>query len=175
MRPPNRLTTDRTGSVGNASALSIGAMLVMSNVVLARDANGVYAISAVCTHAGCLLDDSSSTPARGLYCPYHGSAFDGNGSVTNGPARSPLFTTGALCGDHRCGRQQHRRRWPDSVGERSGPARLVNGARKLTCRRPRRSCVTRKRTILAALIHAAGVARLLITPRRCHELNQERP
>src|ERR1022692_152054 len=77
-------------SVGNVSALSIGTMLVMSNVVLARDANGVYAMSAVCTHAGCLLDDSSSTIASGLYCPCHGSTFDGSGSVTGGPARSPL-------------------------------------------------------------------------------------
>jgi Rieske Fe-S protein len=72
------------------AALSVGAMLVMSNVVVARDATGVYAMSAVCTHAGCLLDDSSSTIANGLYCPCHGSTFDGSGSVTNGPARSPL-------------------------------------------------------------------------------------
>jgi len=77
-------------NVGNVSALSLGTMLVMSNVVLARDANGVYAMSAVCTHAGCLLDDSSSTIASGLYCPCHGSTFDGSGAVTNGPARSPL-------------------------------------------------------------------------------------
>lgn len=62
----------------------------MSNFVVARDANGVYAMSAVCTHAGCLLDDGSDKIASGLSCPCHGSTFDGNGSVTNGPARSPL-------------------------------------------------------------------------------------
>jgi Rieske Fe-S protein len=65
-------------------------MRAMSNVVVARDAGGVYAMSAVCTHAGCLLDDSSSTIAAGLFCPCHGSSFDGNGGVTGGPARSPL-------------------------------------------------------------------------------------
>lgn len=65
-------------------------MLVMSNVVVARDAGGVYAMSAVCTHAGCLLDDSSNTIASGLSCPCHGSTFDGSGAVTNGPARSAL-------------------------------------------------------------------------------------
>jgi len=75
---------------GNLSALAVGAMLVMSNVVVARDAGGVYAMSAVCTHAGCLLDDGSRSIAAGLSCPCHGSAFDGDGTVTRGPARSPL-------------------------------------------------------------------------------------
>jgi cytochrome b6-f complex iron-sulfur subunit len=81
-----------TGPVGagNVSALTVGSLLVMTNFVLARDANGVYAMSAVCTHAGCFLDDSADKIATGLSCPCHGSTFDGNGSVTNGPARSPL-------------------------------------------------------------------------------------
>ncbi len=81
-----------TGPVGagNVSALAVGTMLVMSNVVVARDANGLYAMSAVCTHAGCLLDDSSQTVSSGLSCPCHGSSFDGNGGVTHGPAREPL-------------------------------------------------------------------------------------
>ncbi len=77
-------------AVGNVSALAVGSMLVMSNVVVARDANGVYAMSAVCTHAGCLLDDRSPTITAGLSCPCHGSTFDGNGNVTGGPARAPL-------------------------------------------------------------------------------------
>ncbi len=77
-------------AAGNVSALSVGTLLVMSNVVVGRDADGVYAMSAVCTHQGCLIDDSSSTIASGLNCPCHGSAFDGNGLVTNGPARTAL-------------------------------------------------------------------------------------
>jgi nitrite reductase/ring-hydroxylating ferredoxin subunit len=77
-------------SAGNVSALSVGTLLVMDNVVLARDAGGVYAMSAVCTHQGCLIVDSASTIASGLHCPCHGSAFDGNGLVTNGPARTDL-------------------------------------------------------------------------------------
>jgi Rieske Fe-S protein len=81
-----------TGPVsgGNLSALAVGALVVMSNVVVARDGNGVYAMSGVCTHAGCLLTDGPSTIAGGLYCACHGSIFDGNGAVTRGPARSPL-------------------------------------------------------------------------------------
>jgi cytochrome b6-f complex iron-sulfur subunit len=77
-------------AAGNVSALTVGALLVMSNVVVARDANGLYAMSGVCTHAGCLVDDSSSTISAGLSCPCHGSRFDGNGSVTRGPASTPL-------------------------------------------------------------------------------------
>jgi len=77
-------------SAGNVSALSVGAMLVMSNVVVARDANGVYAMSGVCTHAGCLMGDTARTIEAGLSCPCHGSAFDGDGNVTRGPAAAPL-------------------------------------------------------------------------------------
>ena len=81
-----------TGPVaaGNVSALAAGTLLVMSNVVVARDDNGVYAMSGVCTHAGCLLGDGSRTIAAGLTCPCHGSAFDGDGNVTRGPAAAPL-------------------------------------------------------------------------------------
>jgi Rieske Fe-S protein len=81
-----------TGPVsgGNVSALAVGSMLVMSNIVVARDADGVYAMSSVCTHAGCLLSSGSRTIAAGLACPCHGSLFDGDGNVTRGPARDPL-------------------------------------------------------------------------------------
>jgi cytochrome b6-f complex iron-sulfur subunit len=77
-------------SAGNLSQLQVGSLLVMSNVVVGRDANGVYAMSAVCTHAGCLLDDGAQTIAAGLSCPCHNSTFDGSGAVTRGPARTPL-------------------------------------------------------------------------------------
>jgi Rieske Fe-S protein len=88
----NPTGTPPTGPVaaGNVSALAVGGLLVMSNVVVARDENGVYAMSGVCTHAGCLLGDGSGTIAAGLTCGCHGSIFDGDGNVTRGPARAPL-------------------------------------------------------------------------------------
>lgn len=77
-------------AAGNVSALSIGSLMLLSDVILARDANGVYAMSRACTHQGCAVDDTASGVAGGLHCPCHGSAFDGNGAVTHGPAGSPL-------------------------------------------------------------------------------------
>jgi len=88
--PPTGSPPSGPVSVGNVSGVAVGSLHVMSNVIIARDAGGLYAMSAVCTHAGCLLDDGASTIAAGLSCPCHGSTFDGNGSVTRGPARDPL-------------------------------------------------------------------------------------
>jgi nitrite reductase/ring-hydroxylating ferredoxin subunit len=81
-----------TGPVsgGNVSALDIGTMLVIANVVVGRDAIGVYAMSAICTHEGCFVSDGPKTIAAGLSCGCHGSAFDGDGLVTRGPANRPL-------------------------------------------------------------------------------------
>ena len=51
-------------------------------------AGGVYALSAVCTHLGCItrfLSDESV-----IACPCHGSRFDLEGNVVHGPAPRPL-------------------------------------------------------------------------------------
>ena len=78
-------------SAMKVSDLKLDALHVLSsNVVIGLDSNGVYAMSAICTHAGCILDDNAQTIGAGLLCPCHGSTFDGNGKVTQGPARSAL-------------------------------------------------------------------------------------
>jgi len=56
------------------------------SVALFRDEEGVYAISLICTHLGCIVKAS----AEGFECPCHGSRFALSGSVTRGPAPSPL-------------------------------------------------------------------------------------
>jgi len=56
------------------------------SVALFRDAEGVYAISTVCTHLGCIV----RTDAAGFECPCHGSRFDVRGSVVKGPAPAAL-------------------------------------------------------------------------------------
>ncbi len=55
-------------------------------VVLVRDAEGVYAVSRVCTHLGCIVQPSPS----GFDCPCHGSRFAADGTVIKGPAPKPL-------------------------------------------------------------------------------------
>lgn len=56
------------------------------NVALFRDLEGVFAISTVCTHLGCIIKPVSN----GFECPCHGSRFAADGSVTKGPAPRPL-------------------------------------------------------------------------------------
>ena len=49
---------------------------------------GVFALSAACTHLGCLViwDDANDR----LLCPCHAATFDLRGNVTGGPAPQPL-------------------------------------------------------------------------------------
>ena len=49
---------------------------------------GVFALSAVCTHLGCITRYLSSENA--IACPCHGSRFDLEGNVVHGPAPRPL-------------------------------------------------------------------------------------
>ena len=56
------------------------------SVALFRDGEGVYAISTICTHLGCIVKPTT----EGFECPCHGSRFAGNGSVVKGPAPRAL-------------------------------------------------------------------------------------
>ncbi len=51
-------------------------------------AAGVYALSAVCTHLGCITRWVSDEGI--IACPCHGSRFDLEGNVIHGPAPRPL-------------------------------------------------------------------------------------
>jgi nitrite reductase/ring-hydroxylating ferredoxin subunit len=56
------------------------------NVAVFRDAEGVFAVSTVCTHLGCIVKPT----IEGFDCPCHGSRFAKDGSVTKGPAPRAL-------------------------------------------------------------------------------------
>jgi cytochrome b6-f complex iron-sulfur subunit len=56
------------------------------SVAIFRDATGVYAVSRICTHLGCIVKPE----AGGFSCPCHGSRFGGDGAVGKGPAPQAL-------------------------------------------------------------------------------------
>ena len=55
-------------------------------VAVFRDSEGVYALSTICTHLGCVVKAN----AEGFECPCHGSRFKRDGAVAKGPAPRPL-------------------------------------------------------------------------------------
>ncbi len=55
-----------------------------TRVFLLRKGNSFRAVSAVCTHLGCTVNQSPDR--KGFHCPCHGSQFDENASVVGGPA-----------------------------------------------------------------------------------------
>ena len=56
------------------------------SVAVFKDAGGVYAVSIICTHLGCVVKPN----ADGFECPCHGSKFTSEGEVQKGPAPMPL-------------------------------------------------------------------------------------
>jgi cytochrome b6-f complex iron-sulfur subunit len=56
------------------------------SVAIFREPGGVYAISTVCTHLGCIIKPDPN----GFHCPCHGSHFAPDGTVLKGPAPKPL-------------------------------------------------------------------------------------
>ena len=56
------------------------------SVAVFRDSGGVFAISTICTHLGCIVKPTT----KGFECPCHGSGFAKDGTVTKGPAPKAL-------------------------------------------------------------------------------------
>jgi nitrite reductase/ring-hydroxylating ferredoxin subunit len=56
------------------------------SVAIFKEAAGIYAISTVCTHLGCIVKATE----KGFDCPCHGSKFNKDGSVVRGPAPKGL-------------------------------------------------------------------------------------
>ncbi len=56
------------------------------SVAIVKEAAGIYAVSTVCTHLGCIVKATET----GFDCPCHGSKFHKDGSVLRGPAPKGL-------------------------------------------------------------------------------------
>jgi cytochrome b6-f complex iron-sulfur subunit len=59
-------------------------------IIIVNRGNEVHALSAVCTHLGCLVKWDSNKEE--LFCPCHMAKYDINGNVKSGPAPKALFT-----------------------------------------------------------------------------------
>ena len=57
-------------------------------VFIVRTAEGFFAVSAVCTHLGCITEWKADDNM--IACPCHGSKFDRDGKKLAGPAPRPL-------------------------------------------------------------------------------------
>lgn len=88
MMPP--LTTPRLAPAvvpdKGAPPLGQGRYVPAVRAYLMRDEQGYFALSAVCTHLGCLVEQR----AAGYQCPCHGSHYDRAGRNLTGPAARPL-------------------------------------------------------------------------------------
>lgn len=66
----------------------VGGGVVVGEVVLTQASAGAFqGFSSTCTHAGCTLNEVADGT---INCPCHGSRFNLDGSVANGPATKPL-------------------------------------------------------------------------------------
>jgi Rieske Fe-S protein len=55
---------------------------------LCHDGNGYFAVSSICTHAGCTNKWSGTN--NDFHCPCHGATFSLEGAVLGGPTNTPL-------------------------------------------------------------------------------------
>ena len=76
--------------IGKPANLAPGTVLVLpeQKAFVVRTADGVFALSATCTHLGCLTQYERDQ--NRIFCPCHGSRYDAEGRVTNGPAPKSL-------------------------------------------------------------------------------------
>jgi len=84
-----------TGGIngGKATDVTVGSLkkLEGQKILLGRDAQGLYAMTAICTHLQCDMSGSDGVlNNEGILCVCHASKFDKIGNPLGGPAPSPL-------------------------------------------------------------------------------------
>ena len=87
--------SDAPVSAGNIADLDEGDLRPVSGfrVAVGRDEDGVWAVSTHCTHLGCNIadrDTRGNINFDGFECGCHGSRYDRDGNVENGPSVRPL-------------------------------------------------------------------------------------
>lgn len=87
-------------SVGELSHFGVLGVygILKTTILIGRDADGLYALSSLCSHLGCDLNTHGTINETGLLCMCHGSKYDSEGNVLNGPAAKPLKAYGLALG-----------------------------------------------------------------------------
>jgi len=86
MEPPQKFNAGKIDSYNTDSVTFIKE----HNVYIIRNKEGLFtALSAVCIHLGCITNWKSEPGI--IACPCHGSKYNKNGEVIDGPAPKPLL------------------------------------------------------------------------------------
>ncbi len=74
--------------LGEAANFPVGSRALRLDIpaVIYNNEGEYVAYGLTCTHLGCLVEEDG----EGFACPCHGSRFDRDGSVLQGPAKEPL-------------------------------------------------------------------------------------
>ncbi|MCB0791398.1 MAG: Rieske (2Fe-2S) protein [Flavobacteriales bacterium] len=87
--PGSNLLNIPLSDLAEQNAVRVNTKELGSDLLVVKEADGSYkALLLKCTHKGGPLKQEGQV----LHCSWHGSEFDLEGKVTNGPATSPLKT-----------------------------------------------------------------------------------
>ena len=77
-------------TLGRPDTIPQGTVVVLpeQKAYVVHSEAGFFALSATCTHLGCLTQYEKEN--NRIFCPCHGSRYDAHGRVTKKPAGSPL-------------------------------------------------------------------------------------
>ena len=75
-------------AIAKTAEVPVGSGVIVDEIVVTQPSAGEFkGFSAICTHKGCTVDEVADGT---INCPCHGSKFNLDGSVANGPATRPL-------------------------------------------------------------------------------------
>jgi Rieske Fe-S protein len=85
---PGPAPSGPANAIAKTSDVPVGSGVIVDDIVVTQPSAGVFkGLSATCTHQGCTV---SEVAGGTINCPCHGSKFNLDGSVANGPASRPL-------------------------------------------------------------------------------------
>ena len=90
LRPEDYRYHQSVAALGDAERFALPSVTFLAayQAWIVRNAEGFYALKAVCPHLGCKPDWKPET--QGFHCPCHGSRFASDGALLEGPSLKPL-------------------------------------------------------------------------------------